>query len=245
MATRLLDRQIRLLDYLTSGVTIFGEGEDAPLAPALRGIDRRLLRLEARFSHEKRMEKIIAALPRTFRRLGADRAAIVRAFVEACPPTDITRVENARQFYDFLCGRWRQEPPRPPYLPDIAACEFAIAGLRSNIKATLSKPTSGDPPRVNFVRRHRNVVLLRCAYDVRPIFEGGHEQALAVKRHTRLAFAILRGVEQPRIFELLPPIFDVLGALDDWTDRSVLGTAPELDELIGELQEHGLIEMSR
>jgi hypothetical protein len=244
MAARLLDRQVRLLEYLTSGVAIFGEGEDAPLAPALRGIDRRLLRLEARFSHEKRMEKIIAALPRTFHRLGADRAAIVRAFVEACPPTDITRLENARQFYDFLCACWRQEPPEPPYLPDVAACEFVITKLRNSSKAAPSNPASGGPPLVNTVRRHRDVVLLRCAYDVRPIFEGDQSEAFS-KRDTRLAFAIPRGVEQPMICELLPPIFDVLGVLDDWTDRSVLGTGPEVDELIGELEQHGLIEMRR
>jgi hypothetical protein len=245
MATRLLDRQVKLLEYLTSGVAIFGDGEDMPLAPALRGIDLRLLRLEARFSHEKRMEKIIAALPRTFHRLGVDRAAIVRAFVEACPPTGITRLENARQFYDFLCARWRHEPPEPPYLPDVSACEFAITKLRNSSKAPLSNPASGGPPRVNNVRRHRDVILLRCAYDVRPIFEGGHDEALAVERDTRLAFAIPRGVEQPMIFELLPPIFDVLGVLDNWMDRSVLGTGPEVDELTGELEQHGLIEMRR
>jgi hypothetical protein len=198
-----------------------------------------------RFSHEKRMEKIITALPRTFHRLEADRAAIVRAFVEACPSTDITRLENARQFYDFLCARWRKAPPEPPYLPDMAAWEFAIAKLHSSSKAALSNPASGGPPQANIVRRHRDVVLLRCTYDVRPIFEGGHDEALAVKRDTRLAFAIPRGIEQPMIFELSPPIFDVLGVLDDWTDWSVLGTWPDVDELIGELEQHGLVEMRR
>jgi hypothetical protein len=78
-------------------------------------MDPRLLCLEARFSHEKRMAKIVTVFPKTFRLLGADRAAIVREaivreFVAACPPTDITRIENARQFHDFLCARWRHRP---------------------------------------------------------------------------------------------------------------------------------------
>jgi hypothetical protein len=125
------------------------------------------------------------------------------------------------------------------------ACQFAITKLRNSSKAALSNPASGGPPRVNNVRRHRDVILLRCACDVRPIFEGGHDEALAVERDTRLAFAIPRGVEQPMIFELLPPIFDLLGVLDNWMDRSVLGTGPEVDELTGELEQHGLIEMRR
>src|ERR1700722_683741 len=103
MTTRLLDRQVRLLEYLTSSGAIFGDETDAALDQSLQGIDRRMLHLEARFSQEKRMEKIIAVFPKTFRLLGADRVAIVRKFVEAWPPTDITRIENARQFYDFLC----------------------------------------------------------------------------------------------------------------------------------------------
>src|SRR5262245_27702226 len=99
MAGRLLDRQARLLEYLTSGGAIFRDQRAAPLDASLQGIDRRLLDLEARFSHEKRMEKIEAVFPMTFALLGADRDAIVRAFVKACPPLDIRRLENARQFH--------------------------------------------------------------------------------------------------------------------------------------------------
>ena len=116
MSTRLLDRQVSLLDYLTSSGAVFGDSADESINPALRGIDRGLLRLEACFSHEKRMEKIIAVFPRTFQILGASHAGIVREFVEVCPPVDISRVENARQFYNFLCTRWRHEPPDPAFL---------------------------------------------------------------------------------------------------------------------------------
>src|SRR5712691_10218497 len=66
MPARLLQRQISLLEYLTSADAIFGEGADAPPVPDLQGFDPAPLRLEACFSHEKRMEKIIAAFPRTF-----------------------------------------------------------------------------------------------------------------------------------------------------------------------------------
>jgi hypothetical protein len=70
MAKRLLDRQASLLEYLTSRAAIFGDKDDACPARGLHGIDRSLLRLEARLSHEKRMEKIVAVFRRTFGILG-------------------------------------------------------------------------------------------------------------------------------------------------------------------------------
>jgi len=126
---RLLQRQVSLLRYLTSGGAIFGDG--GPLDPDLRGVDGTLLRMEARFSHEKRMEKIAAVFPRTFDLLGSEREALIREFVDACPPVDIARLANARQFHDFLSARWRRQPPRRAYLPDVAACELACAQARA------------------------------------------------------------------------------------------------------------------
>ena len=66
MPKRLLDRQVSLLEYLTNGGAIFGETADAALDQGLQGIDRGCSHIEARFSHEKRMEKIAAVFPRTF-----------------------------------------------------------------------------------------------------------------------------------------------------------------------------------
>jgi hypothetical protein len=240
-----LHRQVRLLEHLTSSGAIFGEEGNVPLDQALRGIDSRLLCLEARFSHEKRMEKIVAVFSKTFGLLGANRVPIVREFVAAYPPTDITRLENARQFYDFVCRRWRREPIDPPYLNDVAACEFACASVRGGGKPPQSEPGHGKRPGGGNVRRHPDVVLLRCAYDIRPIFEGGPEQGAPMRRDTPLAVAIPPGAEHPGVSELPPPVFDALGALDDWTGRSALGTGPEVDELIGELEQHGLVEVRR
>jgi hypothetical protein len=243
MAIRLLDRQVRLLDYLTSSGAIFGEESDAPLDQALQGMDPRLLRLEARFSHEKRMDKVTSVFPKTCRLLGTQRAGIVREFVKAWPPTDISRIENGRQFYDFLCIRWRGEPPEPPYLGDVAACEFAIARVRVGIRTPQNERASGREPRRAVIRRHPDVVLVRCAYDIRTIVEDNAEEAARDKRDTPLAIAIPPGAEQPRVFEMSPPVFDVLGALDDWTDRSELAATPEAVAFIRELAQLGLVEV--
>src|SRR5439155_2522708 len=118
MAARLLDRQAELLEYLTSGEAIFGNSGDASLDRSPFGIDHGLLHLEARYSHEKRAAKIEWVLRRTFDLLGSDRDKPLHDFAEACPPVSIGRLENARQFHDFLLARWRDEAPEPAYLPD-------------------------------------------------------------------------------------------------------------------------------
>jgi hypothetical protein len=242
---RLLDRQVNLLEYLTSSNAIFGSEGGTSLDQSLQGIDRGLLRLEARFSHEKRMEKISAVFFRTFQLLGPDHAAIVREFTAACPPIDISRLENARQFYDFLCARWRHQPLKPPHLRDVAACEFACARARAGANAQEPELPQGGHPRRGDFRRHPGVVLQRCAYDIQPIFEGASADAAPIKRDTPLAIAIPRDAEHPKVFELLPVVFDVLATLDDWTDRAALGATPELDDLIGDLAKYELVEVRR
>ena len=241
MPARLLQRQITLLEYLTSPGAIFGEGSDAPPAPNLQEFDQAQLRLEASFSHEKRMQKIIAAFPRTFELLGGDQATVVRDFVAACPSVDIRRIANARQFYDFVCARWEATPPQPPYLRDVASCEVAIATIRIKHKARPSQPlAAGHTMRF---RRSRDAVFLPCAYDIRPIFEGGASEAPAL-RDVMLAILIPPGNDEPAIFEVPASVYALLVELDTWTDRATLGPMEGLDELMTDLAEQGLLEVS-
>jgi hypothetical protein len=240
---QLLDRQVRLLEYLTSGSAIFGGDGEAPIGHPLHGIDGRLLRLEAQFSHQKRMEKIKSVFPITFRLLDHDCATMVGEFARAFPPAGVARIENAQQFYDFLCLRWQEAPPVPPYLNDVAACEFAIARVRSGIAASRAEPVGGKPPRRGGIRRHPEVALFRCGYDIRPIFEDASKGAAPARRDTPLAIALPPDAEHPRIFEISALVFQALEMLDDWTDRSELGTASEVGELIDELARHGLVEV--
>jgi hypothetical protein len=244
MSKRLLDRQVSLLAYLTSGSAIFGEEDDVPLDPDLRGMDRRLLRLEARFSHEKRMEKIAAVFPRTLEILGDNaRLAMLQTFAEACPPIDISRIVNANQFHDFLAAR-KPNDFGPPYLPDVAACELACAKVRAAVDEQVIGKARGRKRRSpGSVRRSPGVALLRCAYDIRPIFEDG--LGAVEERETPLAVAMMPASPDPRIFEVAPVVFDLLAALDDWTDPLEFGDAQEVRDLSADLIEHGLIEVSR
>ena len=240
MAKGLLDRQTRLLEYLTSGEAIFGDNCSTTRAPILQGIDSALLHIEARFSHEKRMEKIAAVFPKTFALLGDDCDAIVREFVHACPPVDIGRLENARQFYDFLLSRWEKRPPTLPYLPDVTACELACAQVRIEADSLLAGANSTSDAGTSEIRRKQGMALLRTRFDIRPIFEGIRGDIGPVERVVPLAISLRAG--ELGIFELTPEVFDLLAALDTWVAVDELANA---EGLIADLREAGLLEERR
>jgi len=243
MPKRLLARQVSLLDYLTSGPAIFDPGSAATAPRLLRGIDPALLHLEARFSYEKRMEKIASAFPRTLELLG-DTPRLLRRFAEACPPAEISRVANARQFHGFLSARWRRRPPQPPYVRDIARCELACAEVRAQRpdeaeRAETSRGEAASPG----VRRRPGTVLVRCIFDVRPIFEQRATARVPSRRDTRLAVTMPPGSEQPLVFELVPVVFDIVAALDDWIAPSALAAVGDGPRLVRELAERGILEV--
>lgn len=239
MTGRLLNRQAKLLEYLTSGGAIFGNRRGTAIDPALRGIDPGLLGLEARFSHEKRMEKIAGVFPVTFALLGADTESVVREFADSCPPHDIRRIDNARQFHNFLIERGTRGSKLQPHLLDVAACEMACAEARVRTDtATAQEQDQPDAPRPA-IRRSRGVVLLRTAFDIRGIFEG-EAIPLPVERDTCLVVAWVSGAAA--ILELKPEVFEVLAALDQWI---ALDDLPGADELVADLSQSGLLELRR
>jgi hypothetical protein len=235
---RLLGRQVSLIRHLTSADAIFGGGRRGVVDQALERIDPNLLRLEARFSHDKRMEKIAAVFPRTLALLGGARGACIAAFTAACPPTDISRIENARQFHGFLSEQWRAAPATPPYLPDIAAFELACAATRAAIetRCLFEHGQAG-------IRRKRGVVLLRTAYDLSGIF-GTNARYPPPLRDSRLAIAGIANAGAPLIFDLTAEVFDLLAALDQWTDPAAFSD-PDAEMLIADLADKGLVELVR
>jgi len=244
MSDRLLDRQVRLVEHLTSGAGIFGAERGTSADRTGLGIHGGLLHLEARFSHEKRMAKIEWALTTTLDLLGSSRALIVRDFVEACPPASISRLENARQFHDFLLARWRREAPEPPHLPDVASYELAYATVRAG-ETGVGHETAALEARPGALRRRPSVVLLRCAFDIRPILEGRASAAGPDRRETFLAVAMLPGADEPLVSDLTSDLFELLEMLDQFADPAVFEDAPELDNLISELAARGLLEVHR
>jgi uncharacterized protein (UPF0276 family) len=246
-ACRLLDRQVDLLGYLTSAEVIFGDSHAMPPPVSLDGIDPALLQIEAHFSHEKRMEKIASVFPRTLELLAGDNAEILRAFSGACPPTSIGRLETARQFCDFL-DECRRAQPGSAYLRDVAACELALATARARGEecfddAAGSRDTVGKSGSSNIIRRGQGAILLRCDHDVRAIFENDSDPIQPVRRDTPLVIATPPGESDPLIFEVPAPLFDLLAALDDWTEEACFGATSETHELIADLAERGILDV--
>jgi hypothetical protein len=236
MSDSLLERQAGLLEYLTSGGAIFGEGD---LSLNAFGLNRGLLHLEAKYSHRKRMEKIEAVLATTLDLLGTSREAIVRAFAEACPPASIGRLDNARQFHAFLLARWRERAPEPPCLPDIAAFEIAHAAVqrKQDAQAQVAPPDN--------IRRHRAVALLRCAYDIMPMLGGRASEAPAQPQQTLIAIAMPEGATAPTVYALPRELFAFVELLDEFTDPQEFAEIPDADSIIGQLAAAGLVEVSR
>jgi hypothetical protein len=237
----LLSRQISLLAYLTSGPAIFGEAIDEDRAA--EGIDPGLLHLVARFSHNKRLEKISGTLPRTLAILGNDRDAIVAAFAYACPQTETGRLENALQFRDFLSALQHDGRLVPPHVAAVATLELACATARSRGDHGLRAITDGNDIGPG-IRRGAGVVLLRCPYDLRPIFEDGSCVAAPAERDTSLAITFVRGAAAPQIFELTSFAYDLISRMDDWSDPGALGDSAEIKQPVRDLARRGLIESS-
>ena len=240
MADRLLQRQARLVEHLTSSAGIFGAVRDISNDPALQGLDLALLHLEARFSHEKRMQKIEWVLTRTFELLGHRRETMIREFVKACPPTGISWLGNARQFHAFLRARWRHKPPLPAHLPDIAAYEIAYATVRAGER--LGPAGVAEAP-AGTIRCHPAAVLLCCAHDIRPFLEVGGGNDTPALRETRLAVTMLPGSDEPQVSELSRDLFEMLEMLDRFIDPSIFHDMPDAGMLIQNLAAGGLIEV--
>jgi hypothetical protein len=244
MTKRLLDRQASLLHYLSSGVAMFGAQADAPADRALRGFDPRALRLQARYICNKRLEKIVTVFPRTLRILGADQRSILREFVEASRSTEKSTLANAREFHEFLRRRWRRSRPKPAYLPDVAACELAMAEAR-DVAEDQAEPAMNDrsarPTRG--IRRRRNVVALRCAYDVRTIFAAGSRDVVPPKRASALVVTRPADSGEVGMVEAASLVVDALLRLGDWADPSALDAFGDREKLLAELTANEFIEI--
>ena len=236
MSERLIERQRKLLEYLTNPDVIFSGMP--PADPALAGFDRARLRLEARFSFGKRIDKIRALLPVTFALLDESRDDILRDFIATCPPRSLARIDNAVEFCDFLRARCESLVPALPWLSDVAACELALARVRMGIERHgTPEPSAGTP------RLARNVVLLRCRYNVAAFFEKGPGASAAERRETLLAVFSSAPALEPRVFALSDSAYAFLNALADARPLSPDFGAPEFAALRSELLACGLIEI--
>ncbi len=104
------------------------------------------------------------------------------------------------------------------------------------------KTDQSDGPKPG-IRRCRTVVPLRCAHDIRSIFEAGLGEVAPPKRDTSLVVTLPAGSCNAEILEVAPVVFDLLVRLDDWADPITLGAVNDLENLLSRLAAQELIEV--
>lgn len=239
MSSMLLEKQIALLQHFTSSAAIFDRNRAAYANSALVGFSGERLLLEARFSHKKRMAKIIGFFPRTVTILQDESTEFVRDFVDAFPATTTSRSANASEFFQFLRLHCRCKRTLPEFIVDVASCELASAQVHHGPPPSKA---SSRPIARGAVRRHRRAALLRCDYDVQPIFAMPSRRTVS-KRDTFLGISLPASVQGPSVFEMSHLTFELLTALDDWTHPNAMVGIPHLQEILRELAASALIEV--
>ena len=248
----LIDTQTTLLRHLTSPVFIFGtrELDSVGRDPGLRGMDVSRLRLEAEFSFSKRMTRIRRTFERTATLMGSGFSALLRDFAAACPPATYERYPDAERFHEHFLQRCTQEPPTPAWTADVAAIELALARartLRPTAMETASLAARPQPSAHLWYRAHPCLVLLRCGYDVRPLFETGRHREPVTHRPVRLAVLAARGRRQPTVAELEPEPFELLERSTSWSRLApdgAPGTRDTHGALVKRLAARGLALLS-
>ena len=219
---RLIDRQTGLLRHLTGEAFMFGTSglAAAALDPDLQGMDIARLRLEAEFSFAKRTGRIRETFARTASMYGSRFTGMLREFAVACPPRTYERYPDAQDFFDWFEERCADEPSVPAWTADVARIEIALARARtfrpSEVEEEALARLRGDAASV-WYRVHPCVALVRCRYDVGPLFVPERSGEDIVRRDLPLAMRASRHRRQPEIMEILHEAFTLLERSSTWT----------------------------
>ncbi len=225
---RLIDRQTKLLRHVTSPAFIFGteELESEARDPDLEGMDIRRLRLEAEFSHNKRMKKLRQAFQRTAALLGHEFSAITRDYAAAHPPKTYQRYPDAKSFFDYFLENWAHKPSTPMWAADVAAIELALSRARTLRPTAMESKTMAECPKEpcsSWHRTHPCAMLMRCGHDVRPLFEPARSGEAVTRRQAHVAVLASRGRRRPLVMEVAPEAFALMERAAEWT---MLNPAP-------------------
>ena len=169
---------------------------------------------------------------------------MIRTFAEPVRRTSIGRLENARQFHDFLTGPGSAGRREPPYLPGRRGVR---AGLSPGPQRGKRCGRRGGARREHVVPAASAVVPVSSCCAAATMSGRCSKRAACNRRRserdTPLASPCSRGGRRrPGVRSSLPAVFDLLAGLDDGP-RARHSATPEADELIAELAPHGLLEV--
>jgi hypothetical protein len=246
----LLALQRELITYLSMPAAFEQKSVLRTDLPLVSGLDRERLELLGRLAQGKRMSKVMRILPRTFRYLNPDVGAMAREFALRHLPRSAGAFATACQFYMFLRRIWRTTRPNPSFLPDLAYCELALAGVarRAPItRDTVLAQVSSFKGKALLIRRQRGIHYRRCEHNIQALFDVGQESEAGIVRSPTYVFftcPLPRGTA--RVVTVDQDLFDIVVGLRSWKEfsieDSVCDPAAALDLFRG-LEELGVLEV--
>jgi len=231
---------------LTSPALIFGTSdlESAARDPELQGMDVGRLRLEAEFSHNKRMARIRQTFERTATLLGHGFSALARDYAAACPPLTYERYPDAERFFERFLAPGSHEPPRPPWAADVAAVELALARARTLRPADMEGEALAARPQAPgfWYRTHPCACLVKGRHDVRALFEPARSREPVTERPVLMVVLAVRARRRPKVLELAPDAFTLLESSREW--RALTPATDPPGDLVKQLAAQGLALVS-
>lgn len=246
----LLALQRELIAYLATPAAVERSNVSRHDLPTVRGFDPNRLELVGRLARGKRMSKVLRILPRTFRYLNQDVGAIAREFAILHPPRSAEAFSTACQFYKFLRRTWRTTPPGPSFLPDLAYCELALAGVARRLPIRQSAVLCKVPSfmgRALLIRRRRRIHYRRCEHNIQPLFTVRQESAASIVRRPTFVFLTCPMASgTARLATVDQDVFDMVVGLRNWTRFSLedgVGDLGAVIDLFRGLEELGVLEV--
>ncbi len=242
-----------LVDYLADP-TAFGRLEAGTRGwTALSGLDPRRLELVGLMTHSKRFEKVERTLPRTIKFLRPGIENLALEWATRHRPLSASSFVNACQFYLFLQRRWRRRPPLPPFLPDLAYCELAMAAVGHRLTA-VGRPALGTRSVGSaagcLIRRRAAVHWRRCEYNLAPVFAANIPDGLDVEdvctEHTCVLVSRPLDGSAVRMFQVDEVLFELVVGLQGWSNISFghdVADDERTIDLFGHLERVGILEV--
>jgi hypothetical protein len=246
----LLALQRELITYLSTPAAFEQKNILGPDLSLVSGLDPGRLELVGRLAQGKRMSKVMRILPRTFRHLDPDMGGMAREFALRHLPRSAEAFATACQFYMFLRRIWRTTRPDPSFLPDLAYCELALAGVARRAPITRNTVLAQAPTfkgKALLIRRQQCIHYRRCEHNIRPLFDVRQENEASIVRSPTcvlLTCPLPRGAA--RVVTVDQDVFDIVVGLTSWTrfniEDAICGPGAAID-LIRDLEALGALEV--
>ena len=240
----LLERQKDLVEFLCDPRAFKASPGTQQTSSPIPGIDGARLKLIGEQALQKRFEKIRAVLPKSFDVMGSDIGPLFEDFAHRYPPSHIGRLENARQFVEFVSERRHSSPFYSPFLTDLLKFEFALWSARFDQKS--GRDGGARDKRQKEFRSSRmvclahSVQLLLLNHDIRPLLEHSGNKESIRPRKTYLAIRFDAELDDVRIFEVSRKIYEILNGLSR-PSRVGEETLASQSDILQELAERGIV----